>query len=70
MMVQMVASNSVLPRWKSYTQSNSLSRYYVLEKNTNSHRPLPKQRRWGFLFLSIENIGVRRERKPTYYAHF
>ena len=34
-MVQMVASNSVLPKWKSYTQSNSPSRYYVLEKNTD-----------------------------------
>ena len=31
-MVQAVAFSSVLPRWKSYTQSNSPSRYYVLEK--------------------------------------
>lgn len=68
-MVQAVASSSVLPKWKSYTQSNSPSRYYVLEKILIPIVLYPN-RDDGDFFSFIKNIGVRREHEPTYYAHF
>ena len=68
-MVQAVAFSSVLPRWKSYTQSNSPSRYYVLEKILIPIVRYPN-RGDGDFFSSIKDIGIRREREPTYYALF
>lgn len=68
-MVQAVAFSSVLPRWKLYTQSNSPSRYYVLEKILIPIVLYPN-RGDGDFFSSIKDIDVRREREPTYYALF
>lgn len=52
-MVQAVAFSSVLPRWKSYTQSNSPSRYYVLEKIPIPIVLYPNRGDGDFFFLSI-----------------
>lgn len=69
-MVQAVASSSVLPRWKLYTQSNSPSRYYVLEKILIPIVLYANRGDGDFFFLSLENIVGRRKREPTYYALF
>ena len=73
-MVQAVAFSSVLPRWKSYTQSNSPSRYYVLEKILIPIVLYANRGDGDFFFLSLENIvdwrnasppGDKRKRKPA-----
>lgn len=63
-MVQAVAFSSVLPRWKSYTQSNSPSRYYVLEKILIPIVLYTNRGDGDFFFLSIENIVGRRNASP------
>lgn len=63
-MVQAVAFSSVLPRWKSYTQSNSPSRYYVLEKILIPIVLYANRGDGDFFFLSIENIVGRRNASP------
>ena len=62
-MVQAVAFSSVSPRWKSYTQSNSPSRYYVLEKKYRSPSSSAQAEAMG-IFSAIKNIVGRRNASP------